>query len=77
MSDPTPRGGMVVVRGTKVFHTPCGDKRVQVSRQAQKLITEFNLKYFADSLFIFMEKTRFTWAYVGREGNSIRVNFGR
>ena len=68
---------MVVVRGTKVFHTPCGDKRVQVSKQAQQLITEFDLKYFADSLFIFMEKTGFRWAYVGKEGGSIRVSFGR
>ena len=68
---------MVVVRGTKRWKDPVKDLEVLMSKQAQKLVGADVLTGFVEDLLTFMETAGFTWAYVGKEGSSIRVNFGR
>ena len=65
------------MRGTKRWKDPMKDLEVLMSRQAQNLIGADVLTGFVEDLLTFMETEGFTWAYVGKEGGSVRVNFGR
>ena len=66
-----------MVRKTRRWKHPVKDLEVLMSRQAQNLIGADVLTGFVEDLLTFMEAEGFTWAYVGREGSSVRVNFGR
>ena len=66
-----------MVKGTGYFVDQKLKLEAMMSWPARQLIGEEKLRGFIDSLFSFMRAQGYKWAYVGREGSSVRVNFGR
>jgi len=64
------------LKGSIYYEDPVSRLTIQVSYAAEREIRAAALPDFVESLREFMRKTGYTWAYVGKDGCSIRVNLG-